>query len=94
MAHRVEVGKRGVPADPRGGIDVDRPDGEAELGIETGEIADEGVSGIRRGVEDGLMKGRQLLPRWGMDPQPGIDLPEERLDLAALQPGLATAQAS
>jgi hypothetical protein len=81
MAQRVEVSERGVPADPGGGIDVDRADGEAELGIETGNIADEGISGIRRGVEDGLMNGSQLLPRWGMDPQPVVDLPEERLDL-------------
>ena len=58
MAHRVEVGKCGVPADLRGGVDIDRPNGEAELGIETAEIADKGVSGIRRGVEDGSMKWR------------------------------------
>src|SRR5215210_561731 len=81
MAQRVEVGKRGVPADVRDGVDVDRSDGEAEFGIETGEIADEGVSGIDRGIENGSMKGRQLLRRRGMHPQSGSDLPKVRLDL-------------
>src|SRR4051812_18312053 len=87
MAQRVEVGKRGVPADVGSGVDVDRSNGKAELGIETGEIADEGVSGIRRGVENGAMKRRQLLPRRGMDPQPGIYLTEERLDLGRAPTG-------
>src|SRR5215210_981051 len=87
MADRVEVGKRRVPADLRRGIDVDRSDGEAELGIETGEVADEGVSRFRRGVEDGSMKGGQLLPRRGMHPQPGSDLSEERLDLSRAPTG-------
>ena len=35
------------------------------------------------------MKRRQLLPRRGMDPQPGIDLPEERLDLGRAPAGVS-----
>src|SRR5688500_16578958 len=87
MANGIEVSKRSVPADLGGGVDIDRSDGEAELGIEAGEIREEGVACLSRGVEDGSMKGRQLLPRRGMDPQPGIDLPEERLDLGRAPAG-------
>ena len=67
MADRIEVGEGGVPANARRRVDVDRSDGEAELRIETAEIGDEGIAGIRRGIEDGVMEGRQFLTRRGMD---------------------------
>ena len=60
VADRVEIGKRRVPAHALG--DVERPDPDAELGIDVVDRGQEREAGRRGGVEAGAVPGRHLLP--------------------------------
>src|SRR4051794_13624373 len=88
VSNRIEVGEGAVPAYLRRGIDVDRANGEPELGIETAQIGDEGVVSLVRCVEHALMKGRQVLASRDVDSELPIDLAEQGLDLGRTPAGI------